>query len=318
MGFWRGLAVFLIVVAVGGGGFLLWKYWRNDGETPGIVSGNGRVEGVEIHVATKFPGRVEAVYVKEGDDVVAGQPLAKFDARALRASLAQVKAQLNRATYHVTSATTEIQRRRDDRELAEIELKRSETLYARGFATRERLDRDYFRREVSLSLLNAARAALDATKTEIVELRARIEEIEADLSDTTLYAPTGGRVLYRLAEPGEVLAAGGKTLVMIDLDDLYMTIYLPEREAGRVRVKDEALIRLDATPNAPVAADVSFLSAEAEFTPKEVETTEERQKLVFRVKLRVRDNRERMVKPGMPGVGFVRVEPDAPWPPKKP
>ncbi|MHB1220076.1 MAG: HlyD family secretion protein [Alphaproteobacteria bacterium] len=318
MGFWRGLAVLLIVVAVGGGGFLLWERWRNDGETPGIVSGNGRIEGKEIDVATKFPGRVDIVFVKEGDDVVKGQPLVQFDARALRASLAQVKAQLNRAAYHVTSASAEIIRRRSDLELAEIELKRSETLYERGFATRERLDRDRSRREVNQSILDAARSSLEAAKTEIAELRARVEEIEADLSDMVLYAPTGGRVLYRMAEPGEVLASGGKALVMIDLDDLYMTIYLPERAAGRVRVKDEALIRLDAIPNAPVAAYVSFLSAEAEFTPKEVETTEERQKLVFRVKLQVRDNRDRMVKPGMPGDGFVRVEPDAPWPAKKP
>lgn len=318
MGFLRGLAILLIVVAMGGGGYLLWERWHNDGETPGIVSGNGRIEGNEIHVATKFPGRVEAIYVKEGDDVVAGQPLAKFDARALRATLAQVKAQLTRASHHVTSAETEIERRRNDLELAEIELKRSETLFERGYATRERLDRDHFRREVNLSFLNAARVAVEATKTEIVELHARIEEIEANLSDTVLYAPTGGRVLYRLAEPGEVLAAGGKTIVMIDLDDLYMTIYLPERAAGQVRMKDEALIRLDAIPNKPVAAYVSFLSAEAEFTPKEVETTEERQKLVFRVKLQVRDNRDRMVKPGMPGVGYVRVAPDAPWPLQKP
>lgn len=171
---------------------------------------------------------------------------------------------------------------------------------------------------MNLSFLNAARTALEAAKTEVVELHARIDEIDANLSDTTLYAPTNGRVLYRLAEPGEVLAAGGKTIVMIDLDDLYMTIYLPERAAGQVRMKDEALIRLDAIPDKPVAAYVSFLSAEAEFTPKEVETKEERQKLVFRVKLQVRDNRDRMVKPGMPGMGYVRVEPDAPWPPKKP
>lgn len=318
MGFWRSLAAFLVVVAIGGGGFLLWRHFHDNGETPGIVSGNGRIEGNEIHVATKFPGRVESVYVKEGDDVVAGQPLAKFDARALRASLAQAKAQLARASHHVATAETEIVRRRDDLQLSEIELKRSETLYERGFATRERLDRDHFRREVNLSFLNAARTALEAAKTEVVELHARIDEIDANLSDTTLYAPTNGRVLYRLAEPGEVLAAGGKTIVMIDLDDLYMTIYLPERAAGQVRMKDEALIRLDAIPDKPVAAYVSFLSAEAEFTPKEVETKEERQKLVFRVKLQVRDNRDRMVKPGMPGMGYVRVEPDAPWPPKKP
>lgn len=318
MNFWRGLVLFVAIAAMGGGAFVVWQRWGNNDETPGIVSGNGRIEGKEIHVATKFPGRIDEIFVKEGDDVVAGQPLARFDARALRASLAQVKAQLNRATHHVTEATQEIDRRRNDLELAEIELGRSKTLYERGYATRERLDRDRFRREVNLTFLNAARAALEATKTEIVELTARVEEIQANLSDTILYAPTKGRVLYRLAEPGEVLAAGGKVVVMIDLDDLYMTIYLPERAAGRVRIRDEAQIRLDAIPNKPVSAYVSYISAEAEFTPKEVETTEERQKLVFRLKLQVLDNRDRMVKPGMPGVGFVRVEPDAPWPVKKP
>lgn len=310
--------LFVAIAAVGGGAFVAWQRWGNNDETPGIVSGNGRIEGKEIHVATKFPGRIDEIFVKEGDDVVAGQPLAQFDARALRASLAQVKAQLNRATHHVTEATQEIDRRRNDLELAEIELGRSRTLYERGYATRERLDRDRFRREVNLTFLNAARAALEATKTEIVELTARVEEIQANLSDTILYAPTKGRVLYRLAEPGEVLAAGGKAVVMIDLDDLYMTIYLPERSAGRVRIRDEAQIRLDAVPNKPVSAYVSYISAEAEFTPKEVETTEERQKLVFRLKLQVRDNHERIVKPGMPGMGYVRVEPDAPWPVKKP
>lgn len=318
MGFWRGLAILLVAAAVGGGGFMLWQHWQNRDADPGIVTGNGRIEGNEIDVATKFPGRVDAVLVKEGDDVVAGQPLVRFDSRALRASLNQAKAQLSRASHHVTSASAEIARRRSDLDLADIELKRSETLFERGFATRERLDRDRSRREVNLSLLDAARSALEAAKTEVAELRARIEEIEADLSDTVLYAPTGGRILYRTAEPGEVLAAGGKTLVMIDLDDLYMTIYLPERAAGRVRIQDEALIRLDANPTAPVSAYVSFVSAEAEFTPKEVETTEERQKLVFRVKLQVRDNRDRLVKPGMPGVGYVRVVPDAPWPSKAP
>ncbi len=317
MGFLRGSAVLLLAVALGAGGIFLWKHWQDGDQTPGIVLGNGRIEGTEIDVSTKFAGRVEAVLVKEGDDVLAGQPLVRFDARAMRASLAQAKAQLTRATHHVESAAAEIKRRRDDLELSEIELKRSETLFEKGFATRERLDRDHFRREVNLSFLNAARSALEATKTEIVELQARIEEIEANLSDATLYAPTSGRILYRLAEPGEVLATGGKALVMIDLDDLYMTIYLPERAAGRVRIRDEASIRLDAIPHKPVAAYVSFLSAQAEFTPKEVETTEERQKLVFRVKLQVRDNSARMVKPGMPGMGYVRVEPDAPWPASK-
>lgn len=123
---------------------------------------------------------------------------------------------------------------------------------------------------------------------------------------------------YRVAQPGEVLPAGGKVLNLVDLSDVYMTFFLPETVVGRVALGADARIILDAAPNYVIPATVSFVSSTAQFTPKTVETANERQKLMFRVKARI--DREllqkhlKLVKTGLPGVAWVRVDPSKPWP----
>jgi HlyD family secretion protein len=127
-----------------------------------------------------------------------------------------------------------------------------------------------------------------------------------------------GRVLYRLAEPGEVLGAGGKALTLVNLQDVYMEIFLPSAEVGTLKLGAEARLTVDFIPNRSAAAYVSFVSPEAQFTPKQVETKSEREKLMFRVKIQVppefvSSNIER-VKTGIRGVGYVKVDPSATWP----
>jgi HlyD family secretion protein len=316
--FFGRLALIGVLLSILGGGYVYWSTWQNNRLPQGIAWGNGRIEATEVDIAAKFPGRVEQVLVREGDDVRAGQLLVRIDAKSARAGLAQARARLDRAREQIKLARAEIVRRRSELELARIEHNRSRTLIERGFSTQERVDRDRTRVETAEAALSAARAAqMDAIAIES-EARAKIDEVEANLSDMDLYAPTSGRVLYRLAEPGEMLPSGGKALVVVDLDDLYMTIYLSEKLAGRVPVSAEARLRLDAYPERTFPARVSFVSSEAEFTPKEVQTVEERQKLVFRVKLTAVENRERLLKPGMPGVGYVKLDDAAVWPVKLP
>jgi HlyD family secretion protein len=125
-------------------------------------------------------------------------------------------------------------------------------------------------------------------------------------------------VLYRLAEPGEVLGAGGRVATVLDLSDIYMTIFLPADIAGRVAIGAQARIVLDAQPQQPIPAQVSFVSARAQFTPKQVETKNERERMVFRVKLRVpqtlvQQNLDQ-VKTGVLGVAYVQLDKSAPWP----
>ena len=140
----------------------------------------------------------------------------------------------------------------------------------------------------------AAEAAIATAKSEVIgaqaqldAARATIERIQADIDDSMLSSPRDGRVQYRAAEPGEVLAAGGRVLNLVDLSDVYMTFFLPTATAGRVALGAEVRIVLDAAPQSVIPARVSFVADVAQFTPKTVETEEERLKLMFRVKANI-------------------------------
>ena len=134
-------------------------------------------------------------------------------------------------------------------------------------------------------------------------------QLTSEIDDSSLLAPIDGIVQLRLAEPGEVLGAGGRVLLLIDANDQYMNLYLPAAQAGALAVGDEARVLLDALPERPLPAKITFVAAKSQFTPKEVETRDERQKLVFRVKLRLTDPAAvPQAKPGMPGAGYVRTQ----------
>jgi HlyD family secretion protein len=173
--------------------------------------------------------------------------------------------------------------------------------------------------------VDAARAAITSARTQVTGARsavraatATIARIAADLADCELRAPRDGRVQYRVAEPGEVVAPGGKLLNLVDLTDVHMTFFLPEAAAGRVAIGSDVRVVLDAAPRFVIPAKVSFVASTAQFTPKTVETASERQKLMFRVKAQI--DREllqkhlQQVKTGLPGVAWVRTDSQVPWP----
>ena len=152
----------------------------------------------------------------------------------------------------------------------------------------------------------------------IVAGLAEAERIRVEIDDSLLKAPVGGRVLYRLAEPGEVLPAGGKVLTVLNLTDVYMTIFLPTGQAGRVAIGTDARIIFDAAPDLVIPATISFVAPRAQFTPKEVETRAEREKLMFRVKVKIApellEQYIEKVKTGIPGMAYVRLDQTAKWP----
>ena len=180
------------------------------------------------------------------------------------------------------------------------------------------LAQEQAQREAALAALSAATIDVAYRQAAITAADARAERIRTDIADSTLSTPIRGRVLYRLAEPGEVMAAGGKVVTVLELSDVYMTIFLPTEEAGRVVVGAPGRIVIDAAPHLVIPAAVSFVAPRAQFTPKQVETRAEREKLMFRVKVRIdpellAQNAER-VKTGLPGVAYVRLDPQAAWP----
>jgi HlyD family secretion protein len=285
----------------------------------GFALGNGRIEATEVDVATKLPGRIEEVRVREGDRVAPGQVVAVLDTDALEAQLRQAQAELRRARQEREHALALVQQRESELDFARRDLVRLERLSRSAqFASEEQIDQARTRVRTAEAALRATQVQVVATEAAIEAAQASIERTEVDIADSTLKAPRGGRVLYRLAEPGEVLGAGGKVLTLLDLTDVYMVIFLPATEAGRVPLGAAARIVLDAAPDYVVPAEVSFVAPRAQFTPKQVETRSVRETLAFRVKVRVAPDLlaryEELVKTGVPGVAYVQMRPEAPWP----
>lgn len=295
------------------GGF---GYWRSTvNRLPeGLYVGNGRLEATEVQIASKTPGRLAEVLVDEGDKVTQGQLLARMDTRTLEAQRNQAEAEVIRARENLSAAQANVQLRQSEQLLAQQELKRSQALFNRGFASGQIIDQQHSRFDTANAAVTAARAQVSAVGAAIGAAQAQVAQLTSEIDDSSLRAPIDGIIQLRMAEPGEVLGAGGRVLLLIDPNDQYMNLYLAASVAGRLAVGDEARILLDALPDQPLPAKISFVAAKSQFTPKEVETRDERQKLVFRVKLRLtHPSAVPQAKPGMPGNGYVRTAP-IDWP----
>lgn len=336
----------LIALAAAVGGYLAWKEFFSSALPPGIASGNGRIEAVEIDIATKIAGRIKEIYVDEGDFVTAGQVVARMDTAQLEAQRRQAQAQLHRAQIGVdtakslvtqrdaekTSAVAVIAQREAELDAARSKFKRSEELVKTNVVSQQTLDDDRASKEGADAAVGAAKAqlaaseaAISSAEAQVVDAnaavdaaRAAIDSITADIDDSTLRAPRNGRVQYRVAQLGEVLSAGGRVLNMVDLSDVYMTFFLPTAEAGRVAMGADVRLVLDAAPQYVIPAKATFVADVAQFTPKSVETEEERLKLMFRIKAQIPQallqKYIRQVKTGLPGVAYVKLDPNAQWP----
>jgi HlyD family secretion protein len=340
---WLTVGVLAALAAVG---YYVWQQSHNGVLPEGLASGNGRIEAVEIDISAKSPGRIKEVLVGEGDFVKTGDVLARMDTTQLAAQRRQAEAQLQRAQIGVDTANTLILQREAERtaaaavvtqrqaelDAAERTLERSEQLAATNTISQQVLDNDRAAERSSAAAVAAAEAqlaasaaAINAAKAQVVDAKAAvdsaqaaIESIVAEIDDATLRSPRDGRVQYRVAEPGEVLGSGGKVLNLVDLGDVYMTFFLPTAQAGRVAIGTEIRLVLDAAPQYVIPAKATFVADVAQFTPKTVETEEERQKLMFRIKAQISPELLRkyiqQVKTGLPGVAYVRIDPNVEWP----
>jgi len=336
----------MIAVAVIGVAYGAWHWLKASPLPPGIASANGRIEATEIDIAAKTPGRLKAIMVDEGDFVTAGQILARMDTEVLEAQLREAQAQVRRATIAIDTARSQVVQRRAEKEAAtavvaqrkaelgaaQKRFERSEQLAKSGSGSIENLDNDNARYEGGKAAVSAAEAqvaaadsAIGAAQAQVIDAeaavdatKATVDRIRADINDSTLVAPRDGRIQYRVAQPGEVLGAGGKVLNMVDLSDVYMTFYLPTEAAGRVAIGSDVHLVIDAIPEYVVPARATFVADVAQFTPKTVETTEERQKLMFRVKAKISPDLLRkyiqQVKTGLPGTAYVRLNANTEWP----
>ena len=315
---WLRIAVALVFVLLGAAGGAYWWKQRQTQLPPSIVWSNGRVEADEIDIDTKYAGRIAEMFAEEGDMIKVGQVVARMDTRDLEASLKKSEAQVRQAQKSVDEAKANVAQQASILLLAKQEMDRAVYLVQKGWQTKEVLDQRQQALDGAQAALNAAEARETVAEHALTAATHDVELYSVQIADNTLVAPTDGRIQYRLARVGEVLPAGGKVFAMLDISYVYMDIYLPTKEAGKVRFGADTRIVLDAYPHVAIPAKVSFIATQAQFTPKTVETQTERDKLMFRIRVRIDPERLRargdQVRSGLPGVAYVRTDPAVPWP----
>jgi HlyD family secretion protein len=312
--------IVLFAVVAAAGGFFGYQYWeaQKNALPSGIASGNGRIEAKLVDAVAKDALRVKEILVDEGDLVKPGEVLVRLDTATFDSQLNQAKLQVASAQERVATANFAVVRQQSLLDNAKLEYDRTSKLVAQNALSQRELDTRSTSLQTNTAALAEAQAQLRTAQQEVEVAKANVQTIQTHIDDATLKSPVTGRVLYRLAEPGEMLAAGGKALTVVNLEDVYMEIYLPSEQAARLKAGAEARLTVDYAPGRAAAAYVSFVSPEAQFTPKQVETKSERDKLMFRVKIQVPQELvagyiER-VKTGVRGVGYVKLKDSAVWP----
>lgn len=336
----------IVAIAIAAAGFLGWKLISKPGLPQGLAAGNGRLEANELFISAKIPGRIKEVLVNEGDTVNPGQVVARLDTEELEASLRQAEAQVQQARQteraaladvgtkraQVNMRTAQIQAKQADYNYATQQFSRSRGLVKTGAVSQQEAQLDNSQMLSSRAQVASSRADLAAAQADFSQAQATVarttstiqaaeadaDRIRAQIKDAVLVAPLRGRIERRLAENGEVVGAGGRVYSLVDLSDVYMYVFLPEKVTGKLQIGSEARIVLDSAPQYPIRAYISYVSPTAQFTPKTVETAEERHNLTFRVKLQIPKERlqqyEALVKSGVPGMGYVRFDNGTQWP----
>jgi HlyD family secretion protein len=285
----------------------------------GIAYGNGRLEADAINIDIKYAGRIAELFADEGDLVKGGQTVARMDTQDLAASLKKAQAQVKQASRAVEEAEANVKQQQSQVLLAQQQYDRAAYLVQKGFQTKEVMDQRQQQLDGAKAGLSAANLRVIAFQHALDAATHDVELYSVQIADNTLVAPREGQIQYRVANVGEVLPAGGRVFEMLDTAYVYMDIYLPTEQAGKVRFGADARIELDAYPHVAIPAKVSFISSQAQFTPKIVETQNERGKLMFRIRVRIDPDRLRdradIVRSGLPGVAYVLTDPEAKWPP---
>ena len=334
----------LVVAAVAA--YFAWTKLDTPALPEGIVGANGRIEATEIDIAALTGGRIADIAAAEGQVVNAGDVLVQMDVVQLNAQKRQAEAQLRRASIAIETAKAMVAQAEAQERAAEAavdqaqamadaaaqKLARSEQLVKTNAVSQQVLDDDRAKdREAKAGVAAAeashaaALAGITSAQAQVVDAeaaidaaKASIDSITASIDDATLVAPRSGRIQYLVAQEGEVVGSGGRILSLVDLGDVYMTVFLPTSQAGRVQIGSEVRLTLDAAPGIVIPATVSYVADVAQFTPKTVQTAEEREKLMFRVRAKVDpellSRYVAYVKTGLPGMAYLKTLPDAEWP----
>jgi HlyD family secretion protein len=313
------LALVLAIVAIA-----VYLTTRRSRPDESSLAASGTVEATDAALAFQAPGRIVEVRVHEGDRVRAGDTVAALDRAELEArrgqsiaALAVARARLAEME-HGARAEEVVQARAADSAAtvrardAERDRDRAATLLAGGAVSQENLDKaqlafdvarnaaEQAHQQLQLVLAGPRREQVDAQRAALAQATAMLQQAEANFDNAVIRAPFDGVVTVRNREPGETVAAGAPVVTVANLGDRWVRIYVSEVRLGEVRLGEGAVIRTDTYRDRQYRGAVSFIATEAEFTPRNVQTAEERVKLVFAVKVRVVGDSVNDLKPGMP------------------
>jgi HlyD family secretion protein len=295
---------------------------------PSLITASGHVEATDVRIATKVPGRLVDFKLEEGDKVTAGQTLGQIDKVDLELSLGQAKAEEGQASAdlnlrlagtrkeEIAEQQARLQSAQVERDAAERDFERMQSLLDRGSGTTKARDDAQARRDAAAAQVKVAQEALqrmqagsrreeiEAARAKQAAAAARVAQIEQQVQDATVVSPVTGVVTEKIAEQGELLQAGAGLCIVTDLTDAWLTVYVTGPDLGRIRLGQEAEVRTDDGQKRP--GKVRYIASEAEFTPKNVQTRDERVKLVYRIKIGL-DNADGLFKPGMPAEARLKA-----------
>ncbi len=322
----------LLLLVVGGAAFWFYRSQRIEPDEDTLAA-SGTVEATDAQLGFAGAGRIESIDVREGDAVAAGQELARLDRAELEARRAQAVAQVAAARAALAdlergsrreeiaqarAALTAAEERRRD---AQRDLERTRRLYEGGAVSREALDkaetaldvftaqRDQVAEQLRLVREGPSREKIDAARAQVAQAEAALQGAEAALGNTVMSAPFAGRVTVRNRQAGETVSPGAPVLTLMDPRDRWVRIYVKEDRLGAVKLGTRAAITSDTYPGKTYPGEVSYISSEAEFTPKSVQTAEERVRLVYAVKVRITGDPGHELKPGLPADVRLEVAP---------
>ena len=321
-----------LAILVGAVAYLWWRFGpvAQRAQKPGVILATGTIEATEVDVSSEVGGRIERLPVDEGHRLEAGDLVAKIEDSRIEAEVLRAEAALEASravlddleagarSEELKRARAQVNLARVTFELAEIDWKRAAELFKEGVFSENQ-------RDTARASLDAARNRYDAALEELklLEAGSRPDQIEAarwqvkqaeaalrlasvNLEKSEVYAPIAGVVLVKDSEEGEVISPGVPIVTIANLDDMWVKIYIDEVDLGKIRIGQTARVRVDSFPEKDFSGEVTFISDEAEFTPKNIQTREDRVKLVFAVKVGI-DNAGGLLKPGM----YADIELDA-------
>ena len=324
-----------ILVVVGIAGLVYYLFTRDKGGGDAFIKVSGNIETTEVDVGFKIVGRIVSLSVQEGDWVEKGKVIAKLDDEDLRQRLEVARATLRSAQARlekllagsrpeeVREAEASLHQAQFDFENKKVQYERMKALYERRVIPKEILDNSETGYKIAKAVLQRAtenynlvkegprKEDIEDARAQVEQARASLRLAETQLSYTVLHSPISGVILVKSGEIGEVVNPGRSILTLADIENVWLKAYIPETDLSRVKWGQEVMVTTDLRPQKAYKGRISFISSQAEFTPKQIQTEKERVTLVYRIKVDI-PNLDRELKPGMPADGRIFTMSSAP------